>query len=133
MISLANPDEQRLAFQTAKGNDILETVRLVELQAPPTEFVTDVKVQRFEFVDPVADAGELQISDITFNGTSVDLTWTDSVADVAYQVERATTLPGPFVPIGDVTSDLTFTDSDLNGATRLFYRVRRIETTEEDN
>ena len=138
VISLEEPNEVRGAFQKEAGNGVLDNViNLVEVQAPPTEFVTDIVVQTLQFTDDApntdgAGGDDLQITNIDFSNGEVTLTWTDTVAGAAYQVQRSTDLTD-FSDIGDPTTSLTFTDSDLGGATRYFYRIVRLANTEDDN
>jgi len=62
----------------------------------------------------------------TATSNSIHLTWKDNSTDnTSFQIERATSLDGPFVAINTVGADVTtYTDKSLPGGTTFFYRVR---------
>jgi len=68
-----------------------------------------------------------RIVSITHNLTTGDVTlgWQDGGPQ--FQVEKATTVTGPFQPVGPAQSERTFTDSGvLRTNAQTFYRVRQL-------
>jgi hypothetical protein len=66
-----------------------------------------------------------------FSQSQIDLTWNDNSNDeTGFQIERATSVTGPFSQIATVSAGITgFSDIGINSYARFFYRVYAIKGT----
>jgi hypothetical protein len=102
--------------------------RNFDLVAPfqPTEDLLDFGLDAlFVFTDTVEQTASAHIPRVCLDPASQSLTVTPPSADGLYQLERAASVAGPWVPLGPVTSAPSFSDGGaLTNFPAAFYRLR---------